>query len=214
MEKKIFENTPKTQCLPIFHWIWKKIKSTYLLPSKCKLDRFLIDKDVFYYFFIIISKVHSFTIKHIFLNIFFDFCFFFSNNLVHSLFLISIFFHFYWITHLSFAVMSTFSKSRSILSSSSMLFKIKEKLRLFWGFFCCCCCCLGVIKTYACSWLCKCCTSSFLLSTICTNSASSNASRSRCACDFLQSSTDNAARSSRFKRAYFVSKSFSCSLLN
>lgn len=152
-------------------------------------------------------------LSNTFFWIFFSiFVFFFSNNLVHSLFLISIFFHFYWITHLSFAVMSTFSKSRSILSSSSMLFKIKEKLRLFSGFFCCCC--LGVIKTYACSWLCKCCTSSFLLSTICTNSASSNASRSRCACDFLQSSTDNAARSSRFKRAYFVSKSFSCSLLN
>lgn len=67
-------------------------------------------------------------------------------------------------------------------------------------------------QTYACSWLCRCCTSSFLLSTIPTNSASKSASRSRCACDFRQSSTDRAARNSLLSRAYFVSKSFSCSL--
>lgn len=144
------------------------------------------------------------------------FVLFFSNNLVHSLILISILFHFHWITHLSFAVMSTFSKSRSILSSSSMLFWERERKKRMKN------CQFKIVSkskcsewtTYACSWLCKCCTSSFRLSTICTNSASSRASRSRCACDFRQSSTDNAARSSRFNRAYFVSKSFSCSLLD
>lgn len=116
---------------------------------------------------------------------------------------------FYWITHLSFAVMSTFSSSRSILSSSSMLQRenslnytyLQKDISV--QIFC---------KTHACSWLWRCCTSSFRLSTMPTNSANKSASRSRCASVFRQSSTDNAARSSRFNSAYFVSKSFSCSL--
>lgn len=67
-------------------------------------------------------------------------------------------------------------------------------------------------STHACSWLCKCWTSSLRLSTIATNSANNRASRSRWASDFRQSSTDSAARSSRFNNAYFRSRSFSCSL--
>lgn len=67
-------------------------------------------------------------------------------------------------------------------------------------------------STYACSCECKLCTSSFRLSTIATSSASRSPSRSRCASDFLQSSTDKAARSSLFNNSYFRSRLFSCSL--
>lgn len=67
-------------------------------------------------------------------------------------------------------------------------------------------------KTYACSWVWRFSTSSFRLSTIATNSASKSFSRSRCSSVLRQSSTDIAARSSRFRRSYLRSRSLSCSL--